>query len=166
LLEYDRERVLAGGWWRLWTAHLVHFGASHVGWNLAVFVPAAAWAERLAPGRVRLFLVIAPGGIGLALLVLEPTLTRYAGLSGVAAGVLALLAFLKLRTSDADPWFWRGALVLLAGKIAAETWLGRALFAHFTTTGTEAVPLAHLAGVACAAVAGFVRVRSFRGRRA
>jgi rhomboid family GlyGly-CTERM serine protease len=165
-LEFDRDHMLAGEWWRLWTAHLVHFGASHLGWNLAVFVPAAAWAERLDPRRVRLFLAFAPGAIGLALLWLDPALNRYAGLSGVAAGVLALLALVKLHAPGSDRGFWCGVLALVAVKIAAETWLGHALFAHFATTGTVAVPLAHLAGVACAVVVGPVRARSYRGQRA
>jgi len=163
---YDRGQVVAGEWWRLWTGNLVHFGATHLGWNLAVFVPAAAWAERLAPTRLRLFLALAPGGIGLALLAFDPALTRYAGLSGVAAGVLALLAFVKLSTPSADLWFWRGVVALIAWKIAAERWLGYALFAHFSASNIEAVPLAHLAGVALAAIAWAVPARSTRSKTA
>ncbi len=158
-LPYVRERVLAGEWWRMWSAHLVHFGPGHLGWNLLVFVPASAWAERLAPGRTRLLLALAPGFIGLALVAFDPTLTRYAGLSGLAASALALLAFLHLRARDADRWFWGGVLGLLLVKIAAEAVLGQALFAHFATGEIQPVPLAHLAGIAAAAIAGWGRQR-------
>ena len=116
LLVYERERVVAGEWWRLWTANLVHFGGSHLGWNLLVFVPTGIWAERIAPGRTRLMLALTPGLIGIALLAFEPTLARYAGLSGMAAGTLALLAFLQLRARNADRVFWGGILALLAVK--------------------------------------------------
>ena len=155
LLVYERDRVLTGEWWRLWTANFVHFGGSHLGWNLLVFVPTGIWAERMAPGRTRLMLALTPGLIGIALLAFDPALTSYAGLSGVAAGTLALLAFLHLRIRNADRLFWGGVLALLAVKIGAEAFLGRALFAHFTATDIRPVPLAHLAGVAGAAVVCF-----------
>ncbi len=157
LLVYERDRVVAGEWWRLWTANLVHFGGSHLGWNLLVFVPTGIWAERIAPGRTRLMLALTPGLIGIALLAFEPALARYAGLSGMAAGTLALLVFLQLRARNADRLFWCGVLALLAVKIGAEAFLGRALFAHFAGTDIRPVPLAHLAGVAGAAVVCFTR---------
>ncbi len=159
-LCYEHDLVLAGEWWRLWTAHLVHLGGGHLLWNLAVFVPAAAWAERLAPLRARLFLALAPGVIGAALLAFDPALERYAGLSGVAAGALALLAFLKLRDRDSDHWFWRGTLGLLALKIAVETASHQPLLADFGTNDAQPVPLAHLAGIVCAAIASLAPHRA------
>jgi rhomboid family GlyGly-CTERM serine protease len=145
-LLYERAAVLRGEFWRLWTGHLVHFGASHLFWNLVVFTLASAWAERLAPGRTRLLLALAPGIIGLALLVLDPALQTYGGLSGLAAAALAFLAFTQLAQKPSDRWFWWTVLALLLLKIAAEFAADQPLFARFAASGVRPVPLAHLAG--------------------
>lgn len=160
-LVYERAAVLQGEWWRLWTGHLVHFGASHLFWNLAVLVPAGAWAERLSPARTRGLLLFAPGLIGAALVVLDPTLVRYAGLSGLAAALLAWLAITQLAAGTADRWFWRSVLALLAAKIGLELLAERPAFARFSVPGVHAVPIAHVAGVACA-VALYFRTRPRR----
>ncbi len=78
-LVYERPAILHGEIWRLWTGNWVHFGASHLGWNLAVLVAAGGWAERIAPRPTRWLLVLAPGLIGVALLGLEPALSVYCG---------------------------------------------------------------------------------------
>ncbi|MBC7367864.1 MAG: rhombosortase [Undibacterium sp.] len=157
-LLYERTGILRGEYWRLWTGHLVHFGPSHLVWNLLIFALAAVWAERLAPVRTRILLAVAPGVIGLALLALDPALQTYAGLSGVVAAALAFLAFTQLTppalagppvtipARPSDRWFWRGVLALILLKIAAEFAAEQPLFARFSVSGIRTVPLAHLAG--------------------
>ncbi len=151
-LLYERAAILNGEYWRLWTGHLVHFGQSHLFWNLTIFALASCWAERLAPARARLLLALAPGVIGLALLALDPALRTYGGLSGVAAAQLAFLAFTQLALNPAngpgaasDRWFWRAVLALLLLKIAVEFAADQPFFARFAS-GVRSVPLAHLAG--------------------
>lgn len=153
----NRAAVLRGELWRLWTGHWVHFGASHLWWNLAVFVPAGGWAECLAPGRARLLLALAPGAISVVLLAVEPALVRYGGLSGLATAMLALLALTQLASARTNRWLWRGVLALITMKIAIEFLARQPMFAHFTDPGIHAVPLAHLAGLACAMAAHFIR---------
>lgn len=166
-LLYERAAILRGEYWRLWTGHLVHFGASHLVWNLVVFALAGIWAERLAPARTRLLLALAPGVIGLALLALDPSLATYGGLSGLAAAALAFLAFTQLahnpsvpsatasttptvpaatHASASDRWFWRAVLALILLKIAVEFAADQPLFARFAASGVRSVPLAHLSG--------------------
>lgn len=154
-LVYDRAAVFAGEVWRLWTGHGVHWGTAHLGWNLAVFVPAGVWAERLAPSRTRLFLALAPGAVSLGLLVFAPTLARYAGLSGLASGILALLAFTQLSARTAERWFWWSVLALLALKIGAELFATHPFFARFSDPAIRPVPLAHAAGVLAAGLLHF-----------
>lgn len=158
-LIYDRAFIQRGEWWRLVTGNWVHFGASHLVWNLVVLIPAGIWLERISPRRARLMFALAPAVIGLSLLALDPALSRYAGLSGLAAGVLALLAFTQLTLQPGDRWFWRAVLVVLALKIAAEVLVGQPFFARFAEAGAQAVPLAHLAGVVCACALHFRRRR-------
>lgn len=179
-LLYDRPALERGEYWRLWTGHFVHFGASHLWWNLAVFAVAGIWAERVAPRRARVLLIVAPPLIGVALFGLDPDLGFYGGLSGVTAAMLTFLAFAQLaRVAEAeatagvvvaeeearpaptsDRWFWRTVLALIILKIAAEFAVNSPLFARFAPAGIQPVPLAHLAGVLAAIYAHRLRFRS------
>lgn len=157
-LLLDREAVRHGELWRCWTGHLVHFGASHLGWNLVVFLVAGAWLEFVAAARARIYFILAPALIAAVLLGFEPALESYGGLSGVTAGAVALLALTQLANGlREDRWFWCAVLILLGIKIAAEFFLEKAPFARFAAADIQVVPLAHLAGVACAGVIFFTR---------
>ena len=159
-LQFDRDAIAAGELWRLWTAHALHFSGSHLGWSLAVLVPAGAWVEWAAARRARLFFVIAPAVIGVALLVFDPYLARYAGLSGLAAGSVALLAFTLLgRTMGSDRWFWWAVVGLLVAKIAIELFFPETRLARISTPDMRPVPLAHIAGIASAALVHGTRRR-------
>jgi hypothetical protein len=179
-LLYDRVALMRGEYWRLWTGHFVHFGLSHLLWNLAVFAVASSWAERVAPRRARILLLVAPLVIGVALYGLDPELGFYGGLSGVTAAMLTFLAFAQLARIaeakvEADPaaagaetrpvppsdrWFWRAVLALIILKIGAEFAVSSPLFARFASEGIQPVPLAHLAGVLAATYAHRLRFRS------
>lgn len=158
-LVYERGAILHGDIWRLWTGHLTHLSLSHLVWNLIVFLPAGIWAERISPVRTRWLLLLAPGVIGAALLGLVPALEYYAGLSGLAAAVVALLAMIQLQRNHRDRWWWLGVLALIALKILAEALLGLPVFARFRDPSVHVVPLAHFAGVLCAAAACYLRPR-------
>jgi len=147
---YDRAQILHGQLWRVWTGHAVHFGGSHLFWNLAVFVPAGCWLERIRPGVARLFYAVSPVLITGVLLVFDPTLLRYAGLSGVATGLLVLLACGQLQRGRGEPrWFWLAVLGLVAGKIGMELFTGKPLLVT-DFAGIRDVPLAHLGGAGAA----------------
>jgi rhomboid family GlyGly-CTERM serine protease len=147
---YDRNLILRGQVWRGWTGHLVHFGGSHLFWNLAVFLPAGWWLERIRPGVARLFLALSPYVITGVLLLFDPTLLRYAGLSGVATGLLVLLSCGQLQRGQGEPrWFWLGVLALVGAKIGLELFTGKPLLVR-DFNGIRDVPLAHLGGAAWA----------------
>jgi rhomboid family GlyGly-CTERM serine protease len=164
----ERAAVQRGELWRWWTGQFVHFGASHLGWNLAVFIVAGGWVERVDAARARIYFALAPAVIGAVLLGFDPALERYGGLSGLTAGAVALLAIMQLgRDEEAardDRWFWIAVLVLLAAKIGAEFFREQAVFARFGSNDVHVVPLAHLAGVACAAVVYFSRRKRRSGK--
>jgi len=147
-LIYDRTQILDGQLWRLWSGHAVHFGSSHLWWNLAVFLPTGIWLERGWPALTRGFYGLCPLVISAAMLLLQPSLARYAGLSGVATGMLVLLAALQLRRKKEEPaWFWWSVLVLVAIKIGVELFTGSPLLVS-GFGDVKTVPLAHIAGVA------------------
>jgi rhomboid family GlyGly-CTERM serine protease len=180
-LLYDRAALERGEYWRLWTGHFVHFGWSHLLWNLAVFAVASSWAERVAPRRARVLLIVAPPIIGVALFGLDPELGFYGGLSGVTAAMLTFLAFAQLAriaeteaaavvvvvagaearsAAPSDRWFWRTVLALIILKIAAEFAVSLPQFARLASEGIQPVPLAHLAGVLAATYVQRLRFRS------
>jgi rhomboid family GlyGly-CTERM serine protease len=150
---YDRVRIKDGQWWRLWSGHLAHHSTSHLLWNLAVFLPAAAWLEHIRPTATRIFIVFAPLFISGWLWFLDPNLQFYAGLSGVTIGVVTLLTILQLRSESSEPrQIWLMALILIAAKIAFEfRQPTTAMFAGLPD-GIRNVPLAHLAGAMGAAI--------------
>jgi rhomboid family GlyGly-CTERM serine protease len=144
-LRFDRADILAGEAWRLGTGSFVHFGGSHLAWNLAVVLVAGAWAEAVAPARVRLFWVSAPWVVGAVLLAGDPALARFGGLSGLATGLVVLLALGWLRGAGPARWAGAALLVLAAAKVGAEA-AGFAGFARFADPTIRGVPLAHVAG--------------------
>jgi len=159
LLVFERTRILQGEAWRLWTGNWVHFSPSHLWWNLAVLLPAGIWAERLAPERTRRFFLFAPFIIGGTLLLVDPALARYGGLSGLAAGLLVLLALEQISHGAPDRWFWWAVLALLGLKVAVELSADRTLLARFSDPALHPAPLAHVAGIFAALLGRFRRRR-------
>jgi len=147
-LIYDREHIMTGEIWRVWTGHAVHFNGSHFFWDMLIFVPAAGWLERLWTRRTRWFLFAGPPVLSLLLLLGEPGLPVYAGISGMASGTLVLLAGLQLGRPSEPAWFWWGVLLLVMAKFTFELIGHEALLANLPP-GVQVVPLAHIGGLVC-----------------
>ncbi len=155
---YDRSLIITGEVWRCWTGHIVHFSANHFWWDMVIFVPVGCWLERIRPKRIRWFYVICPLAISTALLVVEPALERYAGISGVATGALVLLAGLQLRRRPAEPaWFWLTVLGLVAAKIGFELMGNDSLLVDLPGS-VRVAPLAHIGGLLCGLIFQHPRV--------
>ena len=117
-LVFDRDAILAGEAWRLWTGHLVHFSWLHALTDVMVlFVVSHILAHHTGSRVVVLALLAGAPFISLGLLLAVPDLRVYAGASGIAMmigvavgcvlwctdhrlrgviGVLALVALIKL----------------------------------------------------------------------
>lgn len=158
-LAYDRGKILGGELWRLITGHWVHFSASHLLWNLVVLLPAGIWLEKRDRCAARATLLLSPLAISLALLAFNPSLAIYAGISGVASGVLVALAVHGLRTEPRARWLWLAVLVLFSAKVAIESFRARPLNPELTVQAIRSVPLAHLVGAAVGACSAFQRRR-------
>lgn len=158
LLIYDRRAILDGELWRLLTAPLVHFSASHLFWNAAVF--GAAGLAVNASGFRGLWPVCGFGAItpGLIFLLWSPGLERYGGLSGVATGAVAYCCLCNARQPGRHRVIW---LLMLAGtglKILVETETGAPVFAQVESIAYRVLPSVHLAGF-LGAVATIIRYR-------
>ena len=151
---YDRAAILHGQLWRLATGHFVHLGPTHLAWNLVVWLVAGTGLERRRPSTARLFLCAAPWALGLWLLALAPSLAVYAGLSGLATGVVILFALHLCQGGSAlDRATGAALLLLVTAKIFAEAITGHAWFVHaLAGAHVRLEPLAHTGGAACAIV--------------
>lgn len=142
-LRYQRAAILDGELWRLFSAHLVHLGWSH--WVLNVAGLALVW-ELLEEELAGIFGWVALLGsglaIGLGLLLFDPELQWYVGLSGVLHGLFAAGA---VRRWPAQPRAATIMLAVLAVKLGWEQYLGP-LPGTRTLAGGAVIVDAHLFG--------------------
>jgi rhomboid family GlyGly-CTERM serine protease len=166
-LRYDRAALIAGQYWRLATAHLVHLNGTHLLLNLAglFLLCELLWNDlpvRHGAGA------LAAGGLAASALLFRfhPELAWYAGMSGAAHGLWAACALAglfpqsRLAPYPATPtsaWqrLWRewpltrrtalaGAL-LLGAKLLAEAHWGASAWTS-GAIGAAVVTPAHLYG--------------------
>jgi rhomboid family GlyGly-CTERM serine protease len=150
LLLLDRTAVFAGQIWRLWSGHWVHFSASHLVWNLAVLLAAGAWIERVRPGLLLRHILLAAPFISVVVLACEPALQAYGGLSGLATGVVVLLALHQLRTPGSLRWLWAAVLALVAVKTLHDTTHAAPWLTDYGRAGVRSSRTAHAAGASAA----------------
>lgn len=154
-LVLDREAVLGGELWRLWSGHWVHLDLRHAAINLcalALLALIAARMRQLRPLLARSLLMMPLTAV--LLLLAAPGLQWYAGLSGLLHG---WAAWLLLRHGGRTAAV--GA-VLLAGKLVWE---------QLAPTALAAVPVihaAHLAGAIVGAALALPGAWHARRRRA
>ena len=148
--------------WRLWTAHLAHFGWAHALPNLVAFAVPLVLAPRwLRPSLLGALVLVAP----LLSLLLLPGLEggQYCGASGLACALWAMVGLnLSVRSTTAPL-----GLMMVGGllvKLGAETALGSCFLAR--ADSWQALPAAHLWGSALGLGAGLlIRPGSRRARR-
>lgn len=88
-LRYDRAAIHDGEIWRLLTGHLVHLGWPHLAMNLAgLWLIWLLYGRLLTPLQWLTALLATASAISLALLVADPGLDWYVGLSGVLHGFM------------------------------------------------------------------------------
>jgi rhomboid family GlyGly-CTERM serine protease len=148
---------------RLLTCHALHWSASHLVWDLAVFCVLGALCELRHRRRFVATLVTSAVLIPLGIALLHPEITRYRGLSGIDSALFGLLAAdvgrQRHREGDRTGTLVMGLFLLgLAGKIGLECLRGDNLFV--ADSSFVPLPWAHalggLVGVALALGDGFV----------
>lgn len=167
-LVYDRAALAGGGWWRLWTGHLVHFGWPHFLIDTGLLLIVGCFAEWRHPRFTRLGLGLMPALVSAALFWFEPGMTRYAGLSALNLGLLLYVALQGWR-QDRREWFWPAVVALYVGELALEHFQGgRGGGAiRFDEPGVRIATGAHLASAAYALLAlgiGALWAKMPRGR--
>ncbi len=165
LLQYDREAVAAGQYWRLLTAHLVHLGWDHLALNVAGLAGLWWLYGELYSARQWLVLVIACALlISLALYLASPGVAWYVGLSGVLHGLWAAGALRLYRTSRLESL---AALSVLLVKLLLEYRFGP--LSAGPGDGLPVLTVAHrygaLAGLASASLAAAAAAAGKHRRR-
>lgn len=88
-LALEPNAVQQGDWWRLITAHWLHFTFYHFGINVIAFVAITAlFFTQESARRFTASLAIMCVLLGLALALLNPEYSPYVGLSGLLHGIL------------------------------------------------------------------------------
>lgn len=160
VLQWDRG--IHGEWWRIATSQLTHWSWSHLGWDAATVLLVGSWCEWRYPTRTRWCLLASLVLIPLAVTWLDPALTTFRGLSGIATALVVQLGIAAAR----DDWHrdrplaWF-ALVVMAGTVAKSCWefaSGGAVFVH--DAFMVPVPLAHMAGAVVGAACALWPVHS------
>ncbi len=117
-LAFDRDAILAGEIWRLWTGHIVHFSAQHAALDIAALLLVSIIAEReLGSEAMALALLIGSPLISIGLLVVAPDMTLYMGASGLSTFIGVVAGALLWRKIPR----LRGILVLIGVAVIAKT---------------------------------------------
>ena len=92
LFIYDRAAVMEGELWRLFTSHLVHFSKFHFLYNIITFGIFGWIVEQQYYTYFGRLLLLMAFIIGITLLIMNPDMLFYGGLSGLAHGTFFYLA--------------------------------------------------------------------------
>jgi rhomboid family GlyGly-CTERM serine protease len=137
-VRFDRQAVLAGELWRLVTAHLIHSGFVHLGWNLAgLALVAWLFGREFRARDWGLILLGSTVAVDLGFLLLEPQLEWYVGFSGVLHGLMA---------AGLCAWLWRSPDSMTA--LVAAVFAAKLTWEHFAgplpfTAGSLDLPVVH-----------------------
>jgi rhomboid family GlyGly-CTERM serine protease len=149
-LVYDRSAIFSGQVWRLFTGHWVHFSTSHLFYD-SLALGIAGWIiETQKLPNFGWMCLIAPWLISSVLLVVEPRMELFGGLSALATAAVVYLALYGL--GDAGPWRWICLATLLGFvcKTIYEVVTGDMLF---VAAGNDAVTVSTASHIAGALVA-------------
>ena len=163
-LLYDRAAIHAGGWWRIWTGHLVHFGWPHFIADTGLLLIVGWFAEKRHAVFTRLGFVLMPAFISGCMYWLEPALARYGGLSAVNLGLLLYVALDGWQRDRAE-WFWPAVVAIYIGELVFEYFRGGQGGGgiRFDDPGVHVATGAHLAATVYALLAiGIARLRNRR----
>ncbi len=173
-LQFDRAAIRNGEFWRLVTGNLVHWSVEHCLLDVAAFAllgwlyePAFRRNNQKHSRRQRqlwslpVMLLVTSCGVGLTVLVLQPEMMIYRGLSGVDSGLFAIALMFECSEAKNDGarwWYVVPAALVFVVKLGFEVTTGGMFF------GTESlgdlgqpVPLAHLSGAVFASACFIAR---------
>lgn len=155
-LQYERDAVMAGQWWRLLSANLIHLGWAHLALNgaalgliLWIFGPDRSALRWLAGA------MLCGAATSLGVLAAAPAVQWMVGLSGLLHGLFVLGALGWLRGGDRAGW----ALLAVVGAKLAYEQLSGAMPLSPEIVGGPVVVDAHVWGAVGGLLAGLLEGR-------
>lgn len=152
LFIYDRDKILNGELWRLFTGHLVHLSREHFVYNILLFALSGCWLEYRVSIQYYWLLAVTALASSLYFLFFLPDMAYFAGLSGLASANIVLLSLLEIQKNRKTRPFWITLLILFSAKTAYEILAGSMLFVSHDNVTFEVVPSTHIIGAVVAAV--------------
>jgi rhomboid family GlyGly-CTERM serine protease len=117
-LRYDRAGLESGQWWRLLTAHLVHYDGAHLVLNLGgMLLTWELWRRWYTPLSWCAGTFVCALTTGAGLLLFSPTVSGYMGFSGILFGLFTLGLLGAMADGDR---LSRVFIVLLLAKLLTE----------------------------------------------
>jgi len=152
-LRFDRNAILSGEVWRIFTGHLAHMGWSHLFMNVLGLALVWGLFDRHLPTKrwLHTFLFSA-FGTSLFLLVIDYQLRWYVGLSGVLHGMFIVGCLYDMRSGR---WDSKLLLALIIIKLLWEQLMGP-LPGTEATAGGNVVVDAHLFGALSGLITYFI----------
>jgi rhomboid family GlyGly-CTERM serine protease len=149
--QLDRAAIAEGQLWRLFTCHLTHWNADHLGWGAITFLALGAACMHRSPRRTAACLAGSCLVISATVLVVHPELPTYRGLSGLDTALFTLLAAAVGRNAHRNgDRALRAAMIWAIGgflaKTAYEVVMGDTLFVDSHAAGFVPLASAHVAG--------------------
>ena len=142
-LRFDRNAILSGEIWRLFTGHLAHMSWPHLSMNLLGLALVWGLFDRHLPAKRWLHTVLFTAfGTSLFLLVIDSHLRWYVGLSGVLHGMFIIGCLYDLRGGR---WDSKLLLAIIIAKLLWEQLVGPLPGSEVTAGGSVVVD-AHLFG--------------------
>jgi len=154
-LRYDRAAILEGQWWRLISGNLVHLGWPHLVLNLAGLL--LVWLLFHHNLRIRSWIIVTLASalaVGGGLVLFDPALRWYVGLSGLLHGLFAAGLVAALFAGNRTDWL---LALLFAAKIAWEQLVG-SMPGTAAISGGPVIVDAHLYGAIGGTVAALLLV--------
>lgn len=161
-LRYQRGAILEGQWWRLISGNLVHLGWSHLLLNLAGLV--LVWLLFHHALSLRSWIVVTLASalaVGAGLLLFDPALQWYVGLSGALHGLFAAGLVAALSSGNRAEWL---LLMLFVAKLTWEQLVGT-MPGTAELAGGNVIVDAHLYGAVGGAVTAGALVMLRKRRR-
>lgn len=143
---YDRELLLQGQIWRLFTGHLVHFSWRHLLFNLSAFAVLGCLLEFRNRGLLLWLITLTALVSSLYFLLFMPEMTKYGGLSGLVSAAVVYLSLSEIRKKTRVRFIWMLILLLFLAKVCYEVYIGEAVFASGNNPDFIVVPSAHIVG--------------------
>lgn len=121
-LRYDRNAIFSGELWRLITGHLVHLGWSHLLMNaIGLILIWLLFGHLIKPRHWLWVCLVSTIGISTGMLLFNPELNWYVGLSGLLHGMFVAGAVANIKAGFRAELL---LLLLLTGKLTWEQVIG------------------------------------------